>query len=121
MNIKKIIRESLFDNFDWLDTDIDFKGQDLYKFIQDYFKEYYNQYWLEVSYAPSDDGAEILIKDNTGSYFMINYRKFNIPYLVKEFEETINGSILKDDPGTREEYIRLAKALEPIIGPIRIT
>ena len=120
MNIKKIIRESLgFDNFEWLDTDIDpqISGQELYKLIRDFLKKYRNEYWIEFRYATDDDGGEIIIEDDTGRYYIIGHQDFNIPYLVKEFERTINS--LTDDPETREEYIRLAKALEPIIGTVR--
>ena len=111
--IKKILKEE--NEFDWVDISTDnLSGQRLYSLIQNYFKEYVNgTYWLEM------DGGDVQIWDETGIYYDFNIDEFTIPNLIEKIQRTIWFYTFKiKDPNLKEDYLRLAKTLEPIIGPI---
>ena len=98
------------DEFDWVDISTDsLSGQRLYDTIQNYFSTYHNdRYWLE-----EEDGV-IRIWDDTGIYYDFNLEDFTIPNLIDSFKDSMTNI---DDPEVKEDYIQLAKNLEPIIGP----
>lgn len=100
------------DDFDWVDISADAStliGLRLYNVIQNYFNTYNSKYWLV------NNGEVIYFEDVTGIYFDIRIEDFTI----EEIKDKLNGAIYRlHDSKTRNEYIDLAKTLEPIIGPI---
>ena len=111
--IRRIIKESI-DEFDWVDY-----NPSLYDLISSLFKHQHPEYWLEKDF----DYENITIADKTGNYIILDESEFTI----ENIRETLYDNIInleKDHGrkafGVRAEYIQLAKALEPIIGPINI-
>jgi hypothetical protein len=112
--IRKIIKESI-DEFDWVDTNIYNSGQGLYNLIQDFLKTETNgKYYLKTHQG------SVELSDNTGIYYGYNSMDdFTIENIVTKFKRTL--SYYKDSPNlVVQEYRELAKALEPIIGPINV-
>lgn len=108
--------ESNFDPEDlsWVNTDVpelsNLSGQELYNTIQNYFKTHQGgKYWLK-----QEDGM-VWIYDDTGIYYDINLDDFTVEELVQRLNFTLKNVYARS---VANEYIELAKALEPIIGPI---
>ena len=98
------------DEFDWVDTGIDnLSGQRLYDLLQDFFYNYCDGiYWLEQT----EDGS-VEICDKTGTYYDFELEEFTIDNLIQSFK---NSLLTIRDQDVKEDYIQLAKTLEPIIG-----
>lgn len=113
LNYHDSLTESI-DEFDWVDY-----SPSLYDLISSLFKHQHHEYWLEKDF----DYENITIADKTGNYIILDESEFTI----ENIRETLYDNIInleKDHGrkafGVRDEYIQLAKALEPIIGSINI-
>jgi hypothetical protein len=108
--IRKAIKESM-DEFDWVDV-----NPNLYDLISDFFKHEHPEYWLEKEF-----GEDIFIADKTGNYIQLEESEFTIENIKKTlYNDIIN--LEKENKSSKliDEYVQLAKVLEPIIGPINI-
>jgi len=111
--IRKIIKESM-DEFDWVDV-----NPSVYDLISNFFKHEHPEYWLEKDFGHVH-GEDIFISDKTGNYIQLEESEFTI----ENIRETLYKDIINLEKDRsfdlRDEYIQLAKVLEPIIGPINI-
>jgi len=101
------------DDFDWVDTSTDnLSGQRLYDLLQNFFYNYCDGiYWLEQR---EEDGS-VEIWDHTGIYYDFELEEFTIDNLIQSFKNSILNIL--GDQNVKEDYIQLAKTLEPILGP----
>jgi hypothetical protein len=114
------------EEFDWVDVSTsNLSGQNLYEMIQELFNlsngmyqiKYYGKPFSMVSWTVGDyNGGIIEISDNIGLYLEYAMEDFTVNNIHKDLSDIING----DTTGSsvRLDYMNLAKALEPIIGPI---
>ena len=108
------ITESEEDEFDWVDTSMsNLSGNGLFGVIEHLFKKYDSGYKIEYD---GDSPKPIEINDDTGIYYSFSMDDFTIDNLINNLTRTLSRSTIDSD--IREEYGRLAKVLEPIIGPI---
>jgi len=109
--IRKIIKESLTNEFDWVDTSFDDDDPaEVYKMIDSFLKSSNSRYWLEF------DGNTYDIWDNTGTYVVLQPNKFTIPVIRDELKRVVFSPYTQ--PGLRDEYEDLYLTLEPILGPL---
>jgi hypothetical protein len=100
------------EEYDWIDTNpSNLSGQRLYDMMTELFKIQNDIYWIE-----NTDLGTVEIWDSTGYYLEYNLEDFTIDRVREDLSINIDNYNL--DPHTRLEYSNLAKALEPIIGPI---
>lgn len=99
------------EEFDWVDV-----NPNLYDLITNFFKHEHPEYWLEKD----SDYENITISDKTGNYIMLDEVEFTIENIRKNLYDDIINLEGRKAFGLRDEYIQLAKVLEPIIGPINI-
>jgi hypothetical protein len=115
--IHKIIKEAI-DEFDWVNTyNAQLRGQNLYDMMLELFKLMNNRYQVvKVS------NSTIEINDSSGTYYNYNEDDFTAERLREDFIETLNAEYnYYLTPRVKQEYLELAKVLEPIIGPINTT
>lgn len=122
--INSSINES--EEFDWVDVSTsNLSGQNLYEMIQELFNlsngmyqiKYYGKPFSMVSWTVGDyNGGIIEISDKIGVYLEYAMEDFTVNNIHKDLSDIIN----RDTTGrtVKLDYINLAKALEPIIGPI---
>ena len=104
------------DEFDWVDVSMsNLSGNRLFGMIENLFKTYDSGYKIEYD---GDSPKPIEINDSTGIYYSFSMDDFTIDNLINNLTRTLSRSTIDSD--IREEYERLAKVLEPIIGPINI-
>ena len=100
------------EEYDWIDTNpSNLSGQRLYDMMTELFKIQNDIYWIE-----NTDLGTVEIWDSTGYYLEYNPEDFTIDRVREDLSINIDNYNL--DPYTRLEYSNLAKALEPVIGPI---
>ena len=128
--IRKILKESE-DEFDWVDV-----NPSLYDLINNLFKHEHPEYWLEKTSDDtgttvpmefldnSDEEYYIYIVDETGHYFALKNDEFTVENIRKRlYNDLVHLNVVGRELGDntlKNDYIKLAKALEPIIGPIPI-
>jgi hypothetical protein len=108
--IRKAIKESM-DEFDWVDV-----NPNLYDLISNFFKHEHPEYWLEKDF----DYENITIADKTGNYIQLEESEFTIENIREALYNDITNLEKDRAFDLKDEYIQLAKVLEPIIGPINI-
>jgi hypothetical protein len=115
--IRRIIKEEI-DEFDWVES---IEEPNFFTLVDQLFKNKYPKYKIELI----DDGTsmDIDITDDTGIYYTIPKNIFSEEVLRNHLRHTIKR-LSRNKKGEYNEvgndYIRLAKALEPLIGPIDI-
>ena len=122
--INSIINES--EEFDWVDVSTsNLSGQNLYEMIQELFNlsngmyqiKYYGKPFSMPFWTVGDyNGGIIEISDNIGLYLEYAMEDFTVNKIHKDLSNIINN--YTTGPSVRLDYMNLAKALEPIIGPI---
>jgi hypothetical protein len=111
--IRKIIKESLTNEFDWVDTSFDDDDPaELYKMIDSFLKASNSRYWVEFD----DSHLTYEIWDSTGTYVVLEPDNFTIPVIRDELKKVIFSSY--NSPKLRDEYEDLYLTLEPILGPL---
>lgn len=116
--INSSINES--EEFDWVDVSTsNLSGQNLYEMIQELFNLSNGMYQIVPStrlIGDLGDGGIIEILDKIGVYLEYAMEDFTVNNIHKDLSDIIN----RDTTGrtVKLDYINLAKALEPIIGPI---
>jgi hypothetical protein len=115
--IRKIIKEAI-DEFDWVNTyNAQLRGQNLYDMMLELFKLMNDRYQV----VKVNNGT-IEINDDGGTYYSYNEDDFTAERLREDFIETLNAEYnYYLTPKVKQEYLELAKVLEPIIGPINTT
>ena len=122
--IRKILKESI-DEFDWVDY-----NPNLYDLISNLLKHEHPEYWLERfsdetgSVVPmefldnSREDYNIAFTDQDNYYFSLNESEFTIENIRKQLQDDIINLKQSKRITVMHDYINLAKALEPIIGPL---
>ena len=106
------------EEYDWIDTNpSNLSGQRLYDMMTELFTMNDSRsglrndiYWLE------NNRGNVEIWDSGGYYLEYNMEDFTVDRIRKDLATNINNLTL--GPSVRSDYSNLAKALEPIIGPI---
>lgn len=111
--IRKIIKESI-DELDWLDT-----NPSLYNLISDFFKHEHPEYQLKKDFAYTPNEV-IFITDGIDNYIYLEEDEFTIENIRKQLQADIIDLKQSKRISIMNDYINLAKVLEPIIGPINI-
>ena len=119
--INSSINES--EEFDWVDVGTsNLSGQNLYDMIQELFNLNNSMYRIKYYGKPVGDynGGIIEIFDSISVYLDYAMEDFTVNNIHKDLSDIINKftAHLSDTASVRLDYINLAKALEPIIGPI---
>jgi len=130
--IRKIIKESI-DEFDWVDY-----NPSLYDLISNLLKHEHPEYWLErfsdetgsvvpMEFLDNSEDYNISFCDQHDYYFSLKESEFTIENIRKRLQDDIahlsvaNSTMpLSSNSTIKNDYINLAKALEPIIGPINV-
>ena len=116
--IRRIIKESM-DEFDWVDVNPNAynSGQGLFNLMQDFFQTN-GKYYLEQH--EFNGLKRIAISDDTGIYYSYHINDFTIDRIKSDIKTTLEELFHNYEAKVHNEYQQLAKALEPIIGPINI-
>ena len=96
------------EEFDWVDTE-----PDLYRLIDNYFKNNHPDYWIKRS------GDMIHISDISGIYVAFGWNELTIETIRDGLKDSIKILPGRDNI-VRNDYLRLVKVLEPIIGPLNL-
>ena len=110
--IRRIIKEEI-DEFDWVEP---IGESDFFTMLDKFFKEKHPEYWFE-EYEHKPGYNLTVLRDEKGSYLRFHKEELNVKFLRDYLLEIIE-SYKGDDSENKREYIQLAKALEPFIGPI---
>jgi len=123
--IRKIIKESI-DEFDWVDY-----NPNLYDLISNLLKHEHPEYWLErfsnetgsvvpMEFLDNSEDYNISFCDQHDYYFSLKESEFTIENIRKKLYDDLVHLSITNNSTIKNDYINLAKALEPIIGPINI-
>ena len=134
IHFNNFVNES--EEFDWVDVGTsNLSGQNLYNMIQELFNlnnsmyqiKYYGKPFSMPFWTVGDyNGGIIEISDNIGLYLEYAMEDFTVNNIHKDLSNIINGDttgssvrlLFLSRAVNQVDYMNLAKALEPIIGPI---